>query len=66
MNQMGKQIQRIDRSTMDNVYHVSEDCQAIQETMMKHESKWQVDSRYMGNQTKISETIRSTLMDWII
>jgi len=34
--------------------------------MMGSEAKWQVDFKYMGRQTKISETIRSTLMDWII
>jgi hypothetical protein len=34
--------------------------------MLNTEEKWQVSSSYMHNQTKINETIRSTLIDWII
>lgn len=51
---------------MDNIYHVSEYVNEIQNLMLKNEHKWEVDSTYMANQTKINETIRSTLIDWII
>jgi hypothetical protein len=34
--------------------------------MLDAESKWQVEAGYMPRQPKINETIRSTLIDWII
>lgn len=34
--------------------------------MLKNEAKWNPDPMYMCRQTKIDETIRSTLVDWLI
>jgi hypothetical protein len=34
--------------------------------MLKTERKWQMDSRYMEKQQKLSEKIRATLVDWLI
>lgn len=51
---------------MNNVYHVSEYCAEIHDNMLKTEKKWNPDPSYMGNQLKIEETIRSTLIDWLI
>lgn len=34
--------------------------------MLRVEKKWNPDPAYMGNQKKIDETIRSTLVDWLI
>ena len=34
--------------------------------MLSNEYKWQINPEYMSSQPKISETIRSTLIDWII
>ena len=34
--------------------------------MLKNESKWNIDPNYMDRQERIQETIRSTLIDWLI
>ena len=34
--------------------------------MLTTESKWNPNPTYMSNQEKIEETIRSTLVDWLI
>ena len=34
--------------------------------MLKNECKWNIDPHYMDRQLKIQETIRSTLIDWLI
>jgi len=34
--------------------------------MLTTESKWNPNPTYMANQEKIEETIRSTLVDWLI
>jgi G2/mitotic-specific cyclin-B, other len=34
--------------------------------MLKTEKKWNADPNYMSHQVKIDETIRSTLVDWLI
>jgi cyclin B len=34
--------------------------------MLKNEKKWSIDFNYMDRQEKINETIRSTLIDWLI
>jgi len=34
--------------------------------MLKNEKKWSIDFSYMDRQEKINETIRSTLIDWLI
>jgi hypothetical protein len=59
-------VPRADRHTMGNVYHVTEFCNDIHMNMLKHEEKWNPDPTYMCQQTKIDETIRSTLVDWLI
>jgi hypothetical protein len=45
---------------------VSEYAEAIQEAMLERESKWAVNPNYMQLQPQISETTRSTLIDWLI
>lgn len=60
------QISRQDRHTTGNVYHVTEFCNEIHQNMLKNEAKWSPDPMYMCRQTKIDETIRSTLVDWLI
>ena len=56
----------MDRATLGNVYHVSEFCQDIHKNMLRVEKKWNPDPSYMLQQKKIDETIRSTLVDWLI
>ena len=34
--------------------------------MLKNEKKWSIDFNYMDRQEKLNETIRSTLIDWLI
>jgi hypothetical protein len=51
---------------MNNVYHVSEFCSEIHSNMLKTEAKWNPNPTYMASQQKIEETIRSTLVDWLI
>ena len=51
---------------MNNVYHVAEFCADIHKNMLKTEKKWNADPNYMSHQVKIDETIRSTLVDWLI
>ena len=65
-NQIFSQIQRMDRATLGNVYHVSEFCQDIHKNMLRVEKKWNPDPSYMLEQKNIDETIRSTLVDWLI
>lgn len=65
-NQIFSQIPRIDRETVGNVYHVSEFCTDIHQNMLRVEKKWNPDPSYMLQQKKIDETIRSTLVDWLI
>lgn len=59
-------ISLIDKSTINNVYHVTEFVTEIQKSMLQTEKKWNPDSSYMSRQDKINETIRSTLVDWLI
>lgn len=61
-----KTLPKIDRQTIDSVYHVSEFCQSIQQNMLKVEKHWAIDYTYMDYQVKIDETTRSTLIDWLI
>lgn len=65
-NQIFSHIQRIDKATLNNVYQVSEYCQDIHTNMLLTESKWNPNPTYMSSQVKIEETIRSTLVDWLI
>ena len=57
---------KCDRMTSDDVYSVSEYCCDIQESMLNAEDTWAVNGTYMGKQLKITESIRSTLIDWLI
>jgi hypothetical protein len=57
---------KADKSTLDSVFHVSEFCEDIQFNMLKNEKKWSIDFNYMDRQEKLNETIRSTLIDWLI
>ena len=59
-------ISKIDKQHLNDVYHVSEFVSTIQENMLRIESKWNADPTYMSKQNKIDETIRSTLIDWMI
>ena len=45
---------------------MTEYCQDIHKSMLKNESKWAPNPLYMSKQIKIDETIRSTLVDWLI
>jgi hypothetical protein len=42
-------IPKVDRQTLDNVYHVSEYCPKIIKNMYKNEKTWQVNSLYMND-----------------
>jgi hypothetical protein len=57
---------KADKLTLDSVFHVSEFCEDIQFNMLKNEKKWSIDFNYMDRQEKLNETIRSTLIDWLI
>ena len=52
--------------TLANVQHVSEFCQDIHTNMLTVEKKWSSDPTYMQLQVKIDESIRSTMIDWMI
>ena len=65
-NLIFSQIGRVDRQSLSNVYHVAEFCGEIHKNMLKSEKKWSADANYMSHQVKIDETIRSTLVDWLI
>lgn len=65
-NQIFSHISKIDKQTLNNVYQVSEFCSEIHQNMLKNETKWNPNHGYMASQTKITETIRSTLVDWMI
>jgi len=41
-------MNKIDKATQSNVYHVSEFVNEIQINMLKTEMKWNADSSYMG------------------
>ena len=65
-NQIFNLVKGVDRSTINNVYHVSEFCSDIHQNMLSHESQWNPNPTYMSRQEKIEETIRSKLIDWLI
>ena len=48
------------------MHHVSEFCHEIQASMLASESKWNPNPCYMTTQQKLDESIRSTLVDWMI
>ena len=59
-------MQKYDKKTLGNVYHVSEYCDSIQKNMLKTETIWGINPDYMEQQERIMENVRSTLVDWII
>ena len=64
--QVSKNLSKVDRQTMDSVAHVSEYCPSIQRVMLRRERKWEVASDYMQGQESIDETMRATLVDWLV
>ena len=48
-------ISKIDRPTIDNVYHVSEFVGEIHNSMLQIENKWNANPHYMAGQQKINE-----------
>lgn len=43
-----RNLSRVDRATMNNMYHVSEYCRPIQISMLMSEGKWEVNCNYMN------------------
>ena len=56
----------IDKSTMDDIYQVSEFCDHITRLMLATERLTQPNSTYMDSQKDIKEDTRAILIDWII
>lgn len=65
-NQIFSLIPKLDKHTQGNVQHVTEFCQDIHKNMLRCEKKWDSDPSYMQLQIKIDESIRSTMIDWLI
>lgn len=65
-NQIFSQVSKLDKATLSNVQQVSEFCAEIHESMLEREKKWDSDPTYMSMQIKIDESIRSTMIDWLI
>jgi cyclin B len=59
-------ISKIDKSTLADIYHVSEYCADIQKDMQRKELSTKPDSFYMKRQTEINENVRAILVDWLI
>ncbi len=59
-------IQKIDRVTLSDIYHVSEYCAEIQTHMQQTERETQPDPSYMKRQTQVNENVRAILIDWIL
>lgn len=59
-------IQKIDRVTLSDIYHVSEYCAEIQTNMQQTERETQPDPSYMKRQTQVNENVRAILIDWIL
>ena len=55
-----------DQKTIKRVSCISEYAENIQKRMYKMEHKWMVDKLFIVDQPKITETIRSTLVDWLV
>jgi hypothetical protein len=65
-NQIYAKVSKLDKPTLQNVQHVSEFCSEIHDNMLRSEKKWDSDPTYMAMQIKIDESIRSTMIDWLI
>lgn len=59
-------INKIDKATLSDIYHVSEYCADIQRDMQRKEHSTKPDSFYMKRQTEINENVRAILVDWLI
>ena len=59
-------INKIDRATLSDIYHVSEYCADIQEHMQATEHTTLPDGFYMKRQQDINENVRAILVDWLI
>ena len=59
-------ISKIDKSTLSDIYHVSEYCTDIQRHMQATEEQTMPDGFYMKRQQDINENVRAILVDWLI
>lgn len=59
-------ISKIDKSTLSDIYHVSEYCSEIQLHMQMTEADTMPDGFYMKRQHDINENVRAILVDWLI
>jgi G2/mitotic-specific cyclin-B, other len=59
-------ISKTDKTTLTDIYHVSEYCADIQQDMQRKELSTKPDSFYMKRQTEINENVRAILVDWLI
>lgn len=63
---MTSAISKVDRTTMTDIYHVSEYCGEIQLHMQQAERETQADPTYMKRQPAVNENVRAILVDWLI
>ena len=63
---MISRVNKVDMSTLTNIYHVSLYCNDIQQHMQATEKQTQPNGFYMRKQTDINENVRAILVDWII
>ena len=59
-------ISKVDRTTLTDIYHVSEYCAEIQLHMQSVEKDTQPDPSYMKRQPQVNENVRAILVDWLI
>lgn len=60
------QLNKIDKATLADIYHVSEYCAEIQHSMQEREHETLADPTYMKRQTEVNENVRAILVDWLI
>lgn len=58
-------VNKVDRATLSDIYHVSEYCNEIQSHMQQTERETQPDPSYMKRQTQVNENVRAILIDWL-
>jgi hypothetical protein len=60
-------ISKVDKTTLSNIYHVSEYCSEIQRHMQTEQNLTKPFPFYMKSQTKgFNENLRAEIIDWII
>ena len=59
-------INKVDKATLSDIYHVSEYCAEIQAHMQQTEHTTMPDGFYMKRQSDINENVRAILVDWLI